>query len=703
MYHQSLRFGTIAMERDDVEPVAYMLAGQHMYVLGTADGAFKPIGAEHIVGKMGGFWAHPLRVADGWFLNVHEADTMARLDDSQSIEGHLSDIEFHFQHGPLQITRTDFVVEHERAVFGLVDIRNSGDAAWRGRIGCEVHFQLRGSWFSGLETGTTLTSVEDGLVLAYDAQQPTWGGAFGCSATGAIEQRSEDDHVISEFIFDLALAPGATHQIEMLLAAEHQHGINGARATWHSLSGNGAALLVNKRALYLAVAHEGVTLDVSDIDIVNEYQLAKVNIHMLSADYAPYLPPYLLAGVPEYPQLFGCDTAYSIAGVTSAGFDRTARSALIALGDLAQRAAGRVPHEVTTNGRVWHPGNTQETPQFVLAVWDYVRWTGDLDLLQRMYPLCREGVMDYLPAQWDGDGDGYPNGDAMIERHGMGSLKLDSACYLYAAWYALAEMAHVLQRPEAETFRKRTADWRQRFERDWWMEDEQLYADSLHADLRPQLDGHWTQVVPLQLGIASPPRARTVLQEIERTFVNEYGMVHTRGREDRVWTLPTGLLALAQLRHGHLDQAIKQLHNIAITTQHGMLGSFEELIPKGLCFVQLWSAALYLQGTVEGLLGIEPQAYEHRLRLRPRLPTQWSSAALRHFHVGEHVLSVEVTPDSATIIHDSGSVDLVVEYVLENHLEEQESSDSTTPAMRYDTRFVQSVTIAPGHMVQITL
>ena len=36
----------------------------------------------------------------------------------------------------------------------------------------------------------------------------------------------------------------------------------------------------------------------------------------------------------------------------------------------------------------------------------------------------------------------------------------------------------------------------------------------------------------------------------EGGWLNEWGMVHTREREERVWTLPTGLLALAAFQHG---------------------------------------------------------------------------------------------------------------------------------------------------------
>ena len=71
------------------------------------------------------------------------------------------------------------------------------------------------------------------------------------------------------------------------------------------------------------------------------------------------------------------------------------------------------------------------------------------------------------------------------------------------------------------------------FEADWWLEEEGLYADSMHSDGRLQLDGHWTQVLPVQLGLASPERARRVMVRLEAEFVNQWGLVHTRGADER--------------------------------------------------------------------------------------------------------------------------------------------------------------------------
>ena len=329
--------------------------------------------------RWAGFGHIRVRFADGWYLSVHEDERVTRLDECRDFEGHLSDVEFRFHHGPLAIRRTDFVAEDEGALFGLVEVQNTGAHPWHGRIGCLARMHLRGGWFSGLESGVTHVQADAGLVIGYDDHWvDQWGLVFGSVSSPDETMLDRDgDRATAELVYDVRLEPGETRHWEFVLVTDHQHKLPGARQRWAALAGTGAALLDAKRALYQRIAHEGVSLDVPDAGTVHEYQLAKVNLHMLTADYSPYLPLYFLGGLPEYPQLFGCDTAYSIAGATAAGFAPVARSALGILGDLAQRAAGRVPHEVTTNGRTWHPGNTQETPQFALAVWDYVRWTGD--------------------------------------------------------------------------------------------------------------------------------------------------------------------------------------------------------------------------------------------------------------------------------------------------------------------------------------
>jgi len=247
----------------------------------------------------------------------------------------------------------------------------------------------------------------------------------------------------------------------------------------------------------------------------------------------------------------------------------------------------------------------------------------------------------------------------------MGARKLDSTCYLFQSLRALRDMAEALEHPDdARRYGTRLSELGRRFELDWWLEGEQMYADSLHTDGTPQFDGHWTVVLPLQLGMAEPDRARRSLERIEREWVNRWGLVHTHKHEELVWTLPTGLLALTAFRYGRPDLGLQLLQNIAETASYGTLGAFKELIPIGLCFVQLWSAGLYAQGMIEGLLGLNPLAHLHQLSIAPCMPASWPRVRLSAVSVGAHTLAVELWPDGLDIQHVSGPDLLELRYRL---------------------------------------
>src|SRR3712207_3731476 len=60
----SLEPRSTAAQLDDKR---YVAAGDRAYVIGSEDGRFPPMGW-HIRGEMGGVWAHPIKLLDGyWF------------------------------------------------------------------------------------------------------------------------------------------------------------------------------------------------------------------------------------------------------------------------------------------------------------------------------------------------------------------------------------------------------------------------------------------------------------------------------------------------------------------------------------------------------------------------------------------------------------------------------------------------------------
>lgn len=648
----------LAAEGPAAASAPYLLAGPRLYAIGQASGAIAPIGAEHLQGEMGGIWAHPLKVADGMTVALRAAGG-APLAGAEGVFSQTPvEVAWAWRCGDLRLHRRDRVLAGGPAYGALITVANEGSTTQSGTLEVVAHLKFLGCWFGGLAADGGAFRPAGALVLGQDGLSPSWGLALGAAALPD-EQRiaPHAGGAQATLSYGFTLEPGAVRAWLLVLAVGQQGGPAEAEALWHSLIDRADEQF---RAEPAALFEGLPALTAEEPDLARDFALAQANLRLLEADY-PATGPYFLAGLPEYPQLFGCDTAYAVPGAAAAGFGATCRSALAALARYAQAACGRVPHEVTTNGRVFHPGNIQETPQLTLAVWDHLRWTGDLQLAESLFPTLREGMLAYLPAI-GGPDPRYPLGDGMVERLGMGSRKLDSACYTIAGLRALARLAAALGDPEAERYAARAAIYNADFENDWWLEGEGLYADSMHSDGRLQLDGHWTAVLPVQLGLAAPERARRVLARIEAEFVNQWGLVHTRAHEELVWTLPTGLLALAAFRHGRAARGLELARNIALTARQGALGAFKELIPEGLCFVQLWSAGLYLQAILEGLLGLDPDAPAHSLAVDPVMPEYLGPVAVRGLTVGQHRLNLTIAPGALRLEHRDGPRPLTVIY-----------------------------------------
>src|SRR5262249_14210070 len=154
------------------------------------------------------------------------------------------------------------------------------------------------------------------VVLGYERLwQGRWGVACGTTVAPdrcMIEKRTVGR--VATLIYPFTIAPGRSETWEFLLTADHERGHHGARHLFGQLAGNGEKLLIEKVDYYHTKVFKGVALETPDRAVNRSFALAKANLLLLSADYGPNLPPYFLGGVPEYPQLFGCDTEYTVPG-----------------------------------------------------------------------------------------------------------------------------------------------------------------------------------------------------------------------------------------------------------------------------------------------------------------------------------------------------------------------------------------------------
>ena len=102
---------------------------------------------------------------------------------------------------------------------------------------------------------------------------------------------------------------------------------------------------------------------------------------------------------------------------------------------------------------------------------------------------------------------------------------------------------------------------------------------------------HWAVIVPLEVGLASSEHAATTFATLQAKYMNQWGLKHTVGDDERVWTLPTATLSRAAYRYGQAELGFQMLQQLSATLDHGSIGMYHELIPDGLSFLQLWSGS----------------------------------------------------------------------------------------------------------------
>ncbi len=199
-----------------------------------------------------------------------------------------------------------------------------------------------------------------------------------------------------EAVFRLELNPRDTHELNIEVSADRRPAGEGLQAA------NGRVLVSQHDWL------NGVTHIETNDDAINDMlNRSLLDIHALQTEIGD--DRYLAAGVPWFDTLFGRDSL--IAGMELVAFaPEVLREALLVLAkyqatetDAAHDATpGKIAHELRWGelanagevpfGRYY--GSIDSTPLFIIAAWEYVRWTEDYGMLRRLWPNI-QAAMDW--------------------------------------------------------------------------------------------------------------------------------------------------------------------------------------------------------------------------------------------------------------------------------------------------------------------
>jgi glycogen debranching enzyme len=679
---QALSWGEVRQERPAPADTMFATTGRQLYVIGDVDGDFRPRSNPYdlaasggpraddpLAGELGGVWAQPVKALDGYAFVVEVEGEPWPLLDARRFTQTFADVRFDYQKDSLKATRRDFVPQDRPALFTTLTLQNTGNEPLDVRLIFSAYFDLEDAWLTSLadrrNPGETVRVDGERLIAQAESAPDAWAVAVGGENPPEQAQITSgpEGQQVGQLEYSAHLAPGAEQSWPFCVVVETESGPEAALQHLDEWLPQREALWAEKQALYDALLTAGPRFHSPDADFDASFDIARANAQMLEAE-SPALGRYFYAGLETFPYWFSNDLAYGASGLTLAGFGPTVAAHLRTSATQAAGYGGQVPHQLSPAGSLIAAGNVQETPQFVSATWETYRWTGDSAFLADVYPVAVGGLFEYNLDRADQDDDSYPEGAGMVERTGMGPEKLDAACYLWEALGDLAQMAEVLGDADTAARAQSAADALQAsFDADWWLPEEEVYANSLlrYKD-RPRHDGHWTVAVPLEVGIAPAEHARLSLARIQRDYLSEWGLVHTRGDDERVWTLPTATLSRGAYRYNDAELGLEMLRHLAQTLDHGSIGMFHELIPEGFSFLQSWSGATFVRGVVEDLMGVHVRADLHAVTIAPQLATAWDFAELENLRFGEHTITVRATHTGVSVTHTSGPAPLTITY-----------------------------------------
>ena len=333
---QHVYLGDMHLAAERIATTPYFLSHAQAYMVASIGGAMTPYGAEHLPGRMGGVWMHPLRVLHGWELQAAGQPLIAHT--CHVYADHI--VQQYMLEDTLAITVTTHLVPNHTAMHVQIAIANHTDAVWQGEVAAVLALDWHGCWYGGQSDSRLRADIHGSEVYLQSTHSSESGWGVLHWHAGSV-WLPHPLGVCAPLVTNVA--PGQTIAQTWVLLVSHSSMAHARQ----QLSQISSALPL---APLQAKDPTGPRFASADAELSRAWQLAQHNLQLLVADY-PDLPPYMLAGIPEYPQLFGCDTTYSIPGMMAAGMAQTAKSALLALAQYAQRACGRVPHEVTTNGR----------------------------------------------------------------------------------------------------------------------------------------------------------------------------------------------------------------------------------------------------------------------------------------------------------------------------------------------------------------
>jgi glycogen debranching enzyme len=352
---------------------------------------------------------------------------------------------------------------------------------------------------------------------------------------------------------------------------------------------------------------------------------------------------------------------------------------------------------------------------FVISLANLWAWTGDRRHVERHWDTARR-VLDWARDYGDMDRDGYleyqtrskkgtknqgwkDSGDAIVYDDGTPVPPPIATCELQGYWYIAQQLMALLSaimgaRDDVAAYRESASALKQRFNRDWWDEDEQFIALALDPDKRQVRAVTSNAGHCLASGIIERDRLPAVVGRMFSPDLFSGWGIRTLSTKHRfynplsyhrgtVWGVEQATIVFGLRRFGFdaraldLTQALFDLAQLypeyRIPECVGGYARGERPVPGAYPRAntpQLWNATAFPL-VVQAMLGLLPIAAAETLVLDPALPTWIPELILRDLRIGDAKVSLRFWREDNgaskwEVLHKQGTLHIVRQAPLES-------------------------------------
>ncbi|MCH4551723.1 DUF4450 domain-containing protein [Aestuariibaculum lutulentum] len=286
------------------------------------------------------------------------------------------------------------------------------------------------------------------------------------------------------------------------------------------------------------------------------------------------------------------------------------------------------------------------------------QWTGDLDFMRKMWQVVQRHLA-WEKRNFDADGDGLYDAYATIWASDalqyMGGGVTYASAYNYSANLLAASIAKLLGEDET-AYITEAKHIKQAIDKKLWVSEKGVFAeykDLLGNQLLHDYPGIWTIYHGLDEGIANEFQSyqslRYIDTEIPHIPVKAEGLpqtdlelISTTNWQPYTWSVNNVALAenlhaaLAYWQGGRYEEAYKLWESALIESMYlgASPGGFQQLSYYDAIRGELYRdfadpIGMAARSLVEGLFGINPDAIQNTLFIKPGLPKSWDNASLQ--------------------------------------------------------------------------